>query len=91
MLRDVENGRVGGFTVGETRACLLLPDGEAAAPLALPAGEFSKGTTGASLIDLSLGSIVEAEVTAAGDGSLGLAPPPALQSPSLVIARAGSH
>jgi hypothetical protein len=87
----VENGRVGGFTVGETRACLLLPDGEAAAPLALPAGLFSKGTAAASLIDLSSGSIVDAGVTAAGDGSLGLDPSPALQSPSLVIARRGSH
>ncbi len=91
MLRDVENGRVGSFTVGETRGCLLLPDGEAAAPLALPAGLFSKGTTGASLIDLSSGSIVDAGVSAAGDGSLGLDPPPALQSPSLVIARRESH
>jgi hypothetical protein len=90
-LCDVENSRVGSFTAGETRACLLLPDGEAGVPLVLPSGVLPEGTAGASLIDLSEGSIVEAGVTAAGDGSLRLDPPPALQSPSLVIARQDSH
>jgi 3',5'-cyclic AMP phosphodiesterase CpdA len=90
-LRNAGNGRVGSFTAGETRACLLLPDSEARAPLALPAGVLPEETSGASLIDLSRGSIVDAAVTAAGDGTLQLDPPPAVQSPSLAIARRGSH
>ena len=91
LLRDMDHGRVVAFTAGEILGCLLLPDGEATAPLALPADLLPGGITAASLIDLSTGDIVHGRVTVTGDGSLWLEPPPALQSPSLVVARRPSE
>jgi hypothetical protein len=91
LLRDMDHGRVVAFTAGEIFGCLLLPDGEATAPLALPADLLPGGITAASLIDLSTGDIVHGRVSVTGDGSLWLEPPPALQSPSLVVARRASE
>jgi hypothetical protein len=82
---EVEGGRAGGFTVGETRACLLLPDGESEEPPALPAGVFPDGIDGAHLVDLSCGKIIDTGIAAVA-GRLRLDPSPALRSPSLVIA-----
>jgi 3',5'-cyclic AMP phosphodiesterase CpdA len=84
-MRNAEGGWVGSFTVGDNNACLLLPGADARSPLALSAREFPPGTGDAHVIDLSLGSIVDARVSASGDGGLRIDPPPALRSPSLVI------
>ncbi len=80
------DGRVGGFSVGATRACLLLPNAHAETPVSIPAGIFPATTRGVRLVDLSKGSILGAALTFndAGDGRLD--PPAPLQSPSLIIA-----
>jgi hypothetical protein len=87
---EVEGGRAGGFTVGETRACLLLPDGGTGMGLELPAWVFPEGIGNACLIDLSRGDIIDARVTAAA-GRLRLDPSPVLRSPSLIIASGASR
>lgn len=86
-MRDVEGGRVGSFAVGETRSLLLLPDAHTSLPLPISARSFPEGISDARLIDLSRGSVIDARVATAGDGTLQLDPPPTLRSPSLVIAR----
>jgi predicted phosphodiesterase len=82
-MREVEGGRAGSFTVGDTRACLLLPGGGGEPPLELPSGALPQGSV--RLVDLCRGDIVDARVTMAA-GGLRLDASPALRSPSLVLA-----
>lgn len=86
-MHEVQGGRVGSFDVGEISACLVLPDEGARLPLSLPARSLPRDISNARLVDLSRGSIVDARITLDGDKTLRIEPSPAVQSPSLLIAR----
>ena len=90
-MATVEGGRVGSFVAGESDACLLLPDPGTRIPLTVPAAALPESARGTRLIDLSRGDVVDARVSAAGDGRLRLEPSPVADSPSLVIARSGAR
>ena len=84
-MREVRGGRIGSFSIGDTRASLLLPDGGSVSAPEIPVAAFAEGTRSVRLIDLLHGDIASSRVTAAA-GVLRLDPPAAPRSPSLVLA-----
>ncbi len=88
-MRSTSDGRVAGFTMGERDACLLLPGADAGSPLMLSADDLPRSSGDAELIDLSQGTIVDARISAGGDGELRLDPPPPLHAPSLIVTGGG--